>query len=336
MALTPTSMPKLVNGVPTRRYLKEAIRVGEYQKDGEGFNVTADDIAGWVKTFHEMTANGVKVSVPSMHTAVGIPELNMGYVLDMFVEGESLMCVVELVGEKAIEAASKSDVSICFEPFVDGKGTRYESAITHLAMVTDPLVPGMKRFISLAASIGKRSNSVDWKIIKEALNIEEDVTDENAIDLIKGVVTKLQARVAELEDKLKESEKDEKDEKGEANKNSSKAVAASMAASPSVVRLVAEGRRAKLNKLVADGKITPAVRVDLEQRYVGKGEESVKRLLSLSDEADADDGFDHICDALAKNESAVKVNGRSALCVDPNKSDNPLLADAKRRAANKK
>ncbi len=152
------------HGVPTRRYHKALIRVGEYVKAaaGERFTVTPELLSHWARTFGQMKANGVEVAMPVTHERAGDPDANRGYVEDLFVEGDTLIGVCRLIGEDALLAAARSDVSI-FAPatFTDGKGHQYKRPIVHVALVTDPVIPGLGAFIPLAASLAAGTDSAD-------------------------------------------------------------------------------------------------------------------------------------------------------------------------------
>jgi hypothetical protein len=140
------------DGQPVRRFKKELIRVGEFFKASENlsFTVTPERIDHWAATFSRMAANGVKVPVPASHTSD--PTLNKGWVASMSRQGNSLMADIDLVGD-GITLAGTTDVSIYAVPeFIDGTGNEYTWPILHVALCTDPVVPGLAAFVPVAAS----------------------------------------------------------------------------------------------------------------------------------------------------------------------------------------
>jgi len=138
----------------SQRFRKELIRVGHYIKahDNLDFEVTREALDHWVLSFNKMREAGVRVPVPVGHTEN--PEANRGWVHEMTREGDSLYGVIELVGTDAIAMAGRTDVSI-YSPslYVDGQGNQYVRPITHVALCTDPVVPGLDGFQAIAASL---------------------------------------------------------------------------------------------------------------------------------------------------------------------------------------
>ena len=169
------------DGQPVRRFRKELIRTGSYVKASEGleFEVTATQLDKWALTFSQMKANGVKVPVPAGHTFD--VEKNRGWVVDMFRDGATLIGVIDLIGE-AIALAGTSDVSIYSPPeLVDGHGNRYEWPITHVALCTDPVIPGLGGFVPIAASQG--ATPVNVPVL--TLSDESTKTEVHAMDVTK-------------------------------------------------------------------------------------------------------------------------------------------------------
>lgn len=87
----------------------------------------------------------------------------------------------------------------------------------------------------------------------------------------------------------------------------------------SIVRLAAENRRMKLDKLVASGKITPAVRSRLEAHFVGPNDRAVA--LSLANGTVGQ--FDALVDALEHNVSVSlgEKSGRQVVLANPYQGD---------------
>ncbi len=154
---TPAGPVRMEGGQPVRRFVKELIRCGHYVKDSDEirFDVTPETIRHWVATCSAYLSAGNKIPVPATHT--DDPEANRGWVVDVFAEGESLYGVVDLVGEEGIRLAGTCDTSI-YSPAecVDGKGNRYLRPIVHVALCTDPVIPGLAGFVPIQASQDKQ------------------------------------------------------------------------------------------------------------------------------------------------------------------------------------
>jgi hypothetical protein len=143
-----------------RTYLKELVHVGDFQKkdaDGElNFSIDDDLLRHWKNTFDKMLEEGVDVPLPVEHTSD--PEANRGKIVGMRLgwnrRGErALFGIVQFRDEDAAKLANSTDVSIYVPPdFTSGNGTRYERPIRHVALTTQPVIPGLDKFKTIAAS----------------------------------------------------------------------------------------------------------------------------------------------------------------------------------------
>lgn len=179
------SETKDANGQPRRRYVKDLIRAGRWSKGAVGgvtFDVPVKRLKHWADSFAKMKAAGIKVPVPLGHTTD--PEKNRGEVVDMFVEGDTLYGVIDLIGHDSLPLASRAEVSIFAEPtMMSGDGQRYDDVITHVALVTDPVVNNQDGFTPVAASRGEvrvpvmrlameNGANMDWKELAALLGID--------------------------------------------------------------------------------------------------------------------------------------------------------------------
>lgn len=249
-------------------YKKELVRVGHYIKAsaGQAFEVTRDTLFHWAQTFRRWHENGNRVSIPVTHAAAGDPERNAGWVNNMFVEGDSLFGIMDLLNP---ELALTSDVSI-YVPAeaIDGKGRRYERPIVHVALCTDPVIPGLDNFEKL--SLSKGDSIMDKKVLAKLLGIAEDADDK----LITSTI--------------------------EALKKPAPVIAASQtvkAVDPVLVRVVAESRASKLNTLVNAGILNSAMKDIIEAKYVKED------ALTLSLSRGGEDGFDLLLKVLTENKT---------------------------------
>lgn len=155
------SEKRTIDGKPVQRFRKEIIRCGKFTKakDNVNFEVTPSSLNHWVATFNQMKQNGVKVYFPAGHT--NKPEANRGW-WDKLEVGPSkadpnvpaLYGEVDAIGEDGIGLIGRTDVSLYSPPeLVDGQGNRYDRPIVHIAACTDPVIPGLGEWESVAASL---------------------------------------------------------------------------------------------------------------------------------------------------------------------------------------
>ncbi len=317
-----------------QRFRKELIKVGEYvhEPDGYEFAITSDTLQHWAKTFASMKANGVKVPIPATHEGMGDPDKNRGYVTDMFVDDNSLVMTCELIGKDALAAAARSDVSIGVPvEWTDGHGNEYKRPITHVAMVTDPVIPGLGDFIPLAASRTRKEQNVKkYAELVKALDLKEEVNDDNVAALVlshhKAQAEKLVGltkQITSLETKLKAQPKPPKDEEKPID--------------PVLLSLAADNRGMKLDALVTAGRITPDVRKTLATTFIGDDQKALT--LSLQNR-DGGAVFDSVIDAFAVNDPVklAETTRSQTLALsgvrdgDDDKSKDVLVDDATARA----
>jgi len=296
----------LLDSTPRRKFKKDLIRVGEYHADGVDLQVTAIMLSRWADQFATMKANGVKVPIPVGHTSDA--EAVRGYVDDIYVDGDTLYMIAEMIGEDGIALASRTEVSINTEPgYVDGKGNKYTDPITHVALTPVPVVPDQDGFIPIAASRdGKPTRA---RLFRLALSTEKNMEYLTKIAAMLGVEGIESLDEAGLADAIAKSieamqgmSKDAKEKGDEASAELS-AVKASLSKkpdepSPTLVRMAAENRSMKLSRLVASGNITPAVKDKLAGIWIGRDNAGLK--LSLDDRGDGQ--FAALIDALESND----------------------------------
>ena len=341
------------NGQPCQKYVKELIRVGEFFKaeTDQKFVVTSAKLDHWVDTFEDYTANGNKVPVPNGHDFQGDPDRNRGYCLGMFRNENSLFGVLELVGEDALKAASRADVSI-YAPkhFEDGERHSYDWPIRHIALTTDPVINRLGSFIPVAhekiaagndkgpkkVSLYKLTNGadkMDWKKLAKQLGIEDkELTEENAGELILAHVgSVVEAKVKEAKEGVDEKVKKAVDEAkvefvASHNKTKTKP-------EPWAIKAIRKGREADIQTLVLGRHITPGCAAGLKKRHTSD------EAIALSHQGD-DDEFDNWVEDLKKNDAKelfeLKVeNGlvldRKTPIDDPNEPKAPTAEEMKTR-----
>lgn len=343
--------------VAARRFKKDVVRTGEYVKVNDGLfvNITMEHLANWVMQFKKMKANGVKVPIPDQHRNFGSAKSNMGWVQDFWIEGDTLWMSCQIIGEDAIAAVSRADVSLESPPkMVDGEGNVYDRPIEHVALCTDPVVPGLGEFIPLSMSLRLQGRADMLEFLQKLgamLGLDPaTMTDEVAAsEVVLGAV-------AALLEKLNGAG-DEVPPEGAVPPAppATPPVAASGGAvrkesvtreygfstkpvSPMMVKTIAENRGMKIDRLVEGGKVTTAVADDLRERFIGADAGAVK--LALERDSDGAD-FDAVVSAFEKNDPiALKEKTGPQTVVrmsDARKGDgapkeSPLVANAKARA----
>ena len=288
------------------KFRKQLIKVGSYVKDStkQEFTVALDTLNHWVKTFDLWLSNGNKVSVPLTHAVAGSGADNQGWVTELSVEGDSLFGVIEL---KDPALALTSDVSI-YVPAkaVDGKGIEYIAPITHVALCTDPVIPGLESFEKLELSLGD-SNMDFLKSICKKLGLSGDkATEAGAVEAITALKTPNPGKPD-----LTLSNKDGGD---------------------ALSKLLSDNRAMKLDRLLKAGLISPAMKETVEAKYV----DAEVCALELSQE-NFSDAFDFLYEVLVGNKPTglEEVTGLQSLELANTSTGkkNVVAADVDKRRA---
>lgn len=169
--------PRERNGHPVRYFRKEVLpgRPLVHPKTGRRFHYPPEKMDQLIATFSRMSDAGGKVYVPKGHQMTFNPDNNYGWVKGLERDGNSLYAIMELVGEDAIKAAARNDVSVCISPWRDADGNDYEEALLHVALCPDPAIPGLKDFEPIAASSGR---TVEAPVFVEAAANEENTMNK--------------------------------------------------------------------------------------------------------------------------------------------------------------
>ena len=278
-----------IDGVPSRVLVKDIIIAGDWvhPSTGQDVEVSAERLERWASTFAAMSANGVKVYVPLGHTSD--PGRNVGWVEDMWVEGNKLMARMRIIGEDGILAAARNHVSIMAVPELkDGKGNVYKDAIVHVALTPEPVISGQEDFIAASRGTGNvpvlrlacgGAKMPGYKKIAEKLGLAIEVDDDAAEAAIVAKIEEMLGKMKTMEEEMSKG----------------KALAASRReVTDEVLSLARENRTMKLDRLVQAGKITPAVAKGLGDAMIGADGSALR--LSLS--GTTPDNFDGVLKAL--------------------------------------
>lgn len=187
------------DGIPRQNFVKDLLRVGKFFKRGtaDGYQFDRTTLDHWADSVKRFIAAGNSIPVPNGHDTTGNADRNRGYLLDAWVENDTLMGKFEMIGTDGIAAANRSHVSIYSPPkHVDGNGTEWTMPITHVALTTDPVVNGQGRFVPVAASHGvaphdvpiltpdQKGNAMDLKALAAKMGIKTELTNDNAVEVI--------------------------------------------------------------------------------------------------------------------------------------------------------
>jgi len=275
------------NGQPVQKFRKDLIGVGQWTHPdtGDEINVTTADLDRWVETFAAMKQNGVKVYVPSGHTSDS--DANRGWVTEMYRDGDTLIGILEIVGEDAIKEAARNEVSIRVMTFKDGKGNEYKNAIEHVALTPVPVISGQGGMVAIAASRGgtihvpafrlAQNGAVNMESLKkiaEAMGIEvpDDATEES-----------LTAAILAKHASMTEAGK----AKAEAATTATAALSAARAElakakgeapirhDATTIELARDNRGMKIEALSRGGQITPAVAKALRETWTPDSDDAM-------------------------------------------------------------
>ncbi len=352
--------------IPTKRFAKQVIRTGHYIKasDGLEFTVTQSNLVHWALAHQALKKAGVNVPVTFTHDFSGDPRKAAGRVDEMWIDGDALMFSCTLVGNDAIRATQVSDVSLYSPPeFTDGHGTKHVRPILHIALCTDPAVPGLADFVPLAASRGVTMSNggpnngvkpmdLEWlKKVATALGIDaSQLADAAAVQAAINAKLESPASASQNANPASTSQsstppanpsqpaiKNETTTREFAASQSNGSDAGKAKVSPLVVKSLVASRTTVIDSLVTSRKIKPAQADALKKQYADA--ESLTLCLSQ----DVDDGFDSTIALLSQNDAAPdpneKTGPQSYTLSDGRKgggndsaTDNVMTREADRRA----
>jgi hypothetical protein len=325
------------DNTPTRRYVKDLARAGEYVARGQRISLTESDLDALAANTNKYIAAGNPVPVPDGHTDSATA--NRGFVREVFREGDTLYGVLEMIGEDGIATASRAKVSIGTDAnYTDGKGNVYPHVIRHVALTNAPVIPDQNGFVPLAASLGGSSARAlvlslaqTEQSMESLLKIAAMIGVEGAESMDEAALVESIAKAIEGLRGMSATAKADA-EKLKAELSGIRASLDKPAAPPDPVlmRVVGENRAMKLDRLVETGRITPACRDGIAALYVK--EDGLK--LSLDNESDS--RFSALLSALEKNQSTnigertraqgVALSRDAGGTTDPRKAAADLMA----------
>lgn len=280
---------------------KEHAYVGEFvmnagKPNERKFELTEESIIHMAKEGQRYIDNGNLSTLPLEHTTD--PEKNRGKNTKWYAKHDSkgrlgLFSITEFRDEESAKLAKSTQTSIYAPPtYTDGKGVQYTYPVRHVALTTVPVIPGLDGFTPIAASlvqpIKKEDSSMAMKDLagKIGLQLSEEVIKDDA-----KAADAIALEFSQLSESKKTVEKEFAD-----YKLANPAKTSPVKVSKAQVAMLKENRELKLSQLVESGRITPAVKKNLEAVFCGdKGLE-----LCLSE--DREDNFNEIISALKEND----------------------------------
>ena len=203
-------------------FVKDMARVGLYTHPvtGQKFDITEERMDGWINAFSTMRADGVDIEVVVDHSPKA--EDIVGYLKGMFKKDGVLYGIHKFTSERGRELANTvKNVSILIDHDVKyGDGKSYGEAITHSALVQQPVITGQSKFIPLSRLTGNQSVPIltrteDSKIPKDPnkeptmdqatldalkeIFPNSDMTVDNALDLVKKTVAETGTEKTEID-----------------------------------------------------------------------------------------------------------------------------------------
>jgi len=319
-----------------QRFVKDIMRVGKYTHPIAGWTLNVDTarMDRWIAAFRKMRANGIDIEVVKDHSARA--EDVVGYLVDMYREGDVLFGVHELIGEQSIDLARRvKNVSVSvMSDFVDGQGRHYGEAIVHSAIVQRPVVPNQEPFIQIAASSlagsdckqveflqrddsiifnedynvnvnnSNGDNEMDKLIEQLSQLIGKELDEKNAIDGVRSYIDELKSAQEEANKKLSMSQsqdKQESDKKPEID--------------PDALEMLVESAEEKFNSLVEKGKITPSVAKRLKELFIGKKDNYNLSMLSKRFSNGDKSVVKQVVEILEENPSIVNLSSKTGVQI---------------------
>jgi hypothetical protein len=343
--IVPDTSPLVLSGdEKDLTFRKELIYTGDFVKKTkereQHFSVNTPLLDHWHSTAMSMIKNGVEIPVPSEHSEE--PERRRGTLVktERGINAKGLPALfgfIKFKDKSAADLAKTANVSIFTDTeYTDGKGNNYYYPIKHVALTDYPVIPGLGKFESLAASLveGHKTMPLDARKLAKKLKIADSVSDND-----------LETEIEKAIDVALSSGNGNGSGSGSGSASASAttapanppAVAASQV-SLSVVNLVKDSRETKIDKLVSERRCTPAVAAELKKEFCSV--DNLKLSLSSCGEQTTKDGFDATVKALSLNEPYLKSGEQSGPQVmELSQSDlsdatkNPMIKNAQERAA---
>lgn len=177
-------------------YTKSAFKVGEFAKGKFEFTVTPESLYHLVEQGNLMLSRGIRIPIPMQHPIPGdTDDANKGWVIGFSTDGNELILKMEIIDEDPDDLVARYDVSVGIsKSFTDGYKNKYDTVLTHCALTEYPLIPGLGKWHSIAASniesyipvanLELEEEQMELKELAAVLDIEGDATMELVLSAI--------------------------------------------------------------------------------------------------------------------------------------------------------
>ena len=320
---------------------KQVIYVGNFYQENEDewFPVNESDIDNWVDVHNQFIEDGIEVPMPEEHNV--LPSARRGEVLALSKKKDekgrvSLYAKVKFKDQQSKEDFKDSQVSLYSPPkFTSGVGKTYPRPMTHLALTDYPVVPDLGDFQTIVASSVKIPKKEPEMSLKElALSLGVENTEESDDKTLSAAISKMFSMMNEEKATMIAKVDDMQKKLAEALKS---APADPTPIAAGILSMAKDSRKLKLERLVENGNISPAVSKKLEERFFT----DATMTFSMNSSCGDGDGFNAVVDALSENK-LVDLKGHTGPQIlefsntnkDDTATDNELtrIAKAKQEA----
>ena len=307
-----------------------------------------------VNHFKKFTKVGVRVPVFKSHTEDA--DNDRGTIQNVFIKKnskgiDSLFGLIKFHDVNAAKRGTKVDVSVMVPPrFRDGKGNVYLNALRHVALTSLPVVPGLEDWqgtpmiCSFDSSSGLMLSADTMTAAATDGSTKPPSPDTNSggamSELIDQILEAMGLTVPEGSDDMAKLRAIMHDASGGGDAPAGGAPPAgdlNLAFPPMLFNTVKKARETEIDGLVLESVLTPARAVEWKKKYCA--DEALRTDLRLSSESSevVETEFDRMATEarLLAKDRPMQTSGRTLLKLahgEDNSKDNPLVAEAKRRA----
>lgn len=283
---------------------KQIIYAGEFEGEFP-FEITEKTLDHWQAEFEVLTKqHNFELIVPVEH--VDMSEANTKATISQLIKKTDDQGRLGLFGrfvfesEKDAKLAASHDVSVYSPPvFETESGYRAVRPLTHVALTTDPLIPGLQNWAVLAASAKRPKKMLTDVASALGITIPEGADEAAILALVLKAIADLQ-------------------KSPEAPPADPAAAPADAAVKASMTDLRRQNRGLLIDALVSSAKLTPAEATAWKKTYCGEGE--------------LVEGFDAAHTLACSRSPIVQPGQKSPPQVPGQVADNPLVAAAKAKA----
>lgn len=204
LAIPSTGSIRRLDVASSARFEKDILRADDYRVGDRLWHVDGAKLREIESNFRRAKANGNTIPVQWGHSDDARDRL--GDVLDLEVRGDTLFAIFD---SKSPDDAKKlgvtaNEVSVeVREPWTDGKGNVYPTALTHLAVVNLPVVPNQGPMLRLSLISGGNMSTKTRRLATGDSEAVDGEGGDNTMISVKEVVAMLKEAGKSLPDEVK-------------------------------------------------------------------------------------------------------------------------------------